>query len=144
MNRLGQVWGRSVSYLIGVFNAEVGVAVAEGGAVFNSHEITAGRGTCETAIGDVVCPAALVGEASDGGWLGDCRGVGVLKERKKIASVLEDLSQLGWRQGKGGLTQYSLRLPGQDEVHSLSATCWLPVMDDPQKHCVPNSVPKYS
>lgn len=132
------------SYLTGVFNAEVGVVAAEGGAGCKSHGITGVLATRETAIGDVVCVAALVDEVCDGGWLADWQGIGVLEERKTIGSALEDLRQLGWRQCKGGLTQYSLRSPGQDEVQSLSGVCWLPEMDDPQKHCVPSSVPKYS
>jgi len=134
------------SYLTGVFNAEVGVAAAEGGTGCKSHGITGVLATRETAIGDVVCVAALVDKVCDGGWLADWQGVGVLEERKTIASALEDLRQLGTGGGsaRGGLTQYSLRSPGQDEVQSLSGVCWLPEMDDPQKHCVPSSVPKYS
>jgi len=89
------------SYLIGVFNAEVSVVAAEGGAGFNRHGITAVLATRETAIGDVVCVAALVDEVCDSGWLADWRGVGVLEERKTIASALENLRQLGRRQCKG-------------------------------------------
>ena len=89
------------SYLTGVFNAEVGVVATEGGAGCNSHGITAVLATRETAMGDVVCVAALVDEVCDGGWLTDWHGVGVLEERKTIASALENLRQLGWRQRKG-------------------------------------------
>ena len=93
--------GGSYSYLIGVFNAKVGVVAAEGGAGCNSHGITAVLATRETTVGDIVCIAALVDEVSSGGWLADWQGVGVLEERKTIASALENLRQLRWRQCKG-------------------------------------------
>ena len=76
------------SYLTGVFNAEVGVVAAEGGAGCKSHGITGVLATRETAAGDVVCPAALVDEVCNRGWLADWQGIGVPEERKAIASAL--------------------------------------------------------